>query len=170
MRDYDSFTGRWTSKDPIGFAGGDVNLYGYVMNDPVSLIDPDGKKPLSDQFSDFMEKKAKPRAVAGLAISLGIDYAADNMEPGKPRAAAKMVSAYFAIESSVLTAMLSVFSGYIGIDTIINPGKLCTQEIINTISGSMIFSGSTGISSYINMNNANSLVKEAAQDWYGVHD
>ena len=41
-RDYDAFTGRWTSKDPIGFAGGDVNLYGYVMNDPVNLIDPDG--------------------------------------------------------------------------------------------------------------------------------
>ncbi|MDH5607433.1 MAG: RHS repeat-associated core domain-containing protein, partial [Anaerolineae bacterium] len=41
-RDYDAFTGRWTSKDPIGFAGGDVNLYGYVLNDPVNLIDPNG--------------------------------------------------------------------------------------------------------------------------------
>jgi RHS repeat-associated protein len=29
-RDYDSFTGRWTAKDPILFAGGDMNLYGYV--------------------------------------------------------------------------------------------------------------------------------------------
>ena len=38
-RDYDPFTGRWTSKDPIGFSGGDVNLYGYVMNDPVNLVD-----------------------------------------------------------------------------------------------------------------------------------
>jgi len=38
-RDYDAFTGRWTSKDPIGFAGGDVNLYGYVMNDPVNWVD-----------------------------------------------------------------------------------------------------------------------------------
>jgi RHS repeat-associated protein len=42
-RDYDPETGRWTSKDPIGFAGGDTNLYGYVVNDPVNFIDPNGK-------------------------------------------------------------------------------------------------------------------------------
>lgn len=45
-RDYDPQTGRWTSKDPIRFAAGDTNLYGYVMNDPVNLIDPDGKCPM----------------------------------------------------------------------------------------------------------------------------
>lgn len=42
FRDYDPDTGRWTAKDPIGFAGGDVDLYGYVLNDPVNKIDPDG--------------------------------------------------------------------------------------------------------------------------------
>ena len=41
-RDYDARTGRWTVKDPIGFAGGDFNLYGYVLNDPVNLVDPYG--------------------------------------------------------------------------------------------------------------------------------
>ena len=41
-RDYDPDTGRWTAKDPIFFAGGDTNLYGYVLNDPVNLIDPLG--------------------------------------------------------------------------------------------------------------------------------
>lgn len=45
-RDYDPETGRWTSKDPILFNGGDTNLYGYVMNDPINLIDPDGKNAL----------------------------------------------------------------------------------------------------------------------------
>ncbi len=41
-RDYSPETGRWTARDPIGFAGGDTNLYGYVASDPVNWIDPDG--------------------------------------------------------------------------------------------------------------------------------
>ena len=34
--------GRFIGKDPIGFAGGDVNLYAYVGNGPVNWIDPIG--------------------------------------------------------------------------------------------------------------------------------
>jgi RHS repeat-associated protein len=41
-RDYDAEIGRWTTKDPIRFGGGDPNLYGYVLNDPVNLVDPNG--------------------------------------------------------------------------------------------------------------------------------
>lgn len=41
-RDYDPAIGRWLSKDPIGFWGGDTNLYGYVLQDPVNFIDPKG--------------------------------------------------------------------------------------------------------------------------------
>ncbi|GBC59969.1 hypothetical protein DENIS_0911 [Desulfonema ishimotonii] len=41
-RDYDPDTGRWTAKDPILFAGGDTDLYGYCVNDPVNWIDPLG--------------------------------------------------------------------------------------------------------------------------------
>jgi RHS repeat-associated protein len=41
-RDYDPTTGRWTAKDPIGFAGLDANLYGYTLGDPVNLIDARG--------------------------------------------------------------------------------------------------------------------------------
>ncbi|GBC59939.1 hypothetical protein DENIS_0881 [Desulfonema ishimotonii] len=41
-RDYDPDTGRWTAKDPILFAGGDTDLYGYCLSDPVNWVDPDG--------------------------------------------------------------------------------------------------------------------------------
>jgi len=41
-RDYDPEVGRWTAKDPIFFAGGDTDLFGYVLNDPVNFVDPKG--------------------------------------------------------------------------------------------------------------------------------
>ncbi|WP_333033329.1 MULTISPECIES: RHS repeat-associated core domain-containing protein [unclassified Microcoleus] len=45
FRDYDAVAGKWTAKDPIGFAGGDGNLYGYIVNEPVNLTDPSGLDP-----------------------------------------------------------------------------------------------------------------------------
>lgn len=44
FRDYDPDTGRWTAKDPILFAGGNTDFYGYVVNNPVNLVDPWGLK------------------------------------------------------------------------------------------------------------------------------
>uniref|UniRef100_UPI003139397D RHS repeat-associated core domain-containing protein n=1 Tax=Marinimicrobium sp. C2-29 TaxID=3139825 RepID=UPI003139397D len=44
-RDYDPETGRWTARDPIGFEGGDPNLYGYVLKNPISFRDPYGLAP-----------------------------------------------------------------------------------------------------------------------------
>lgn len=41
-REYDPEIGRWLSKDPIKFEGGDTNLYGYVLQDPINLTDPLG--------------------------------------------------------------------------------------------------------------------------------
>ena len=41
-REYDPYTAKWTTKDPIDFSGGDTNLYGYVLNDPVNFVDPKG--------------------------------------------------------------------------------------------------------------------------------
>jgi len=50
-RDYDPEVGRWTAKDPIGFAGGDTNLFVYVKNDPINWTEifglaRFGKRPL----------------------------------------------------------------------------------------------------------------------------
>lgn len=45
-RELDSKTGTFTQKDPIGFNGGDVNLYRYVENNPVNYVDPLGLEPI----------------------------------------------------------------------------------------------------------------------------
>ena len=41
-RDYDAEAGRWTAKDPVGFDGGQANLYVFAGNDPINGSDPDG--------------------------------------------------------------------------------------------------------------------------------
>jgi RHS repeat-associated protein len=41
-RDYDPLMRRWIQKDPIGFAGGQENVYVYVGDDPINGGDPAG--------------------------------------------------------------------------------------------------------------------------------
>jgi RHS repeat-associated protein len=40
---YDPAAKRFISEDPIGLDGG-INLYAYVGNNPINLVDPDGTK------------------------------------------------------------------------------------------------------------------------------
>jgi RHS repeat-associated protein len=56
-RDYNASIGRWTAKDPIRFSGGDSNLYGYVLSNPVNLTDSFGL-----QGNCTCEQTPKPKA------------------------------------------------------------------------------------------------------------
>jgi RHS repeat-associated protein len=67
FRDYDPDTGRWTAKDPIGFAGGDSDLYGYCIDDPVNGIDPEGLY----SWLDFGDDAANFSAGFGDTITFG---------------------------------------------------------------------------------------------------
>ena len=64
-RDYDAETGRWTAKDPIGFEGGDDNLYGYVLGDPINHIDFDGRTLSGEKLLGDAIKGAIIGAIAG---------------------------------------------------------------------------------------------------------
>jgi RHS repeat-associated protein len=68
-RDYDSGIGRWTNKDPIGFAGREANLYGYVFGDPINLIDSNGLK--------YAEAFTGVGAAIGGAVAIGGSIVAD---------------------------------------------------------------------------------------------
>ena len=45
FRDYDAVAGKWTAKDPIGFAAQNGNLYQYVNNNTINYKDPLGLYP-----------------------------------------------------------------------------------------------------------------------------
>jgi RHS repeat-associated protein len=48
-RHYSPALGRFQQQDPIRLAGGDYNMYRYVANDPVNMIDPSGLAVTSQQ-------------------------------------------------------------------------------------------------------------------------
>ena len=85
-RDYDAETGRWTAKDPILFAGGDTNLYGYVLNDPVNFVDSNGLEACP----------TPPQGPAGANINNNINIAKDYswLNPGADLAFIQLVQNY----------------------------------------------------------------------------
>jgi len=66
-RYYDPVIGRFLSSDPVGFAAGGpayFNRYAYTANDPVNLIDRDGRSPIAYGLAEslsaaLMERRAK---------------------------------------------------------------------------------------------------------------
>jgi len=101
-RDYDPETGRWTAKDPIGFAGGDTDLYGYVLNDPINFTDTNG---LSFQSAAQSFVEGAVRGAVGAAVVSGVAVGAVSV--GVPVAAA----------TAALGAVAAVSAIAIGIDT-----------------------------------------------------
>ncbi len=67
-RYYDAETGRFLNEDPIGFEGGDLNLYAYVGGNPVVGIDPKGlassEKNPRKKFSKKVIKSLKEQQAA----------------------------------------------------------------------------------------------------------
>ena len=88
---YDPEIGRFISEDPIGFAGGDINLYGYVGNNPLSFTDPSGNyacgagggdKKLDDDTLDRLKDNLKRLLGNGRCGSF-LGALTNNLEPIK---------------------------------------------------------------------------------------
>ncbi len=65
-RHYDPKAGRFLQRDPIGFAGGDANLYAYVGNNPITGVDPSGL------FNILLGFGVSVAAPTGADVSVGI--------------------------------------------------------------------------------------------------
>ena len=75
-RDYDPDIGRWTAKDPIFFAGGDTDLYGYCVNNPINLIDPYGLIVEADPYTAANQSiptlSPEHKGALGIGVSAGV--------------------------------------------------------------------------------------------------
>lgn len=71
-RDYDAEAGRWIAPDPLGFAGGDANLYGYVMSDPLNHVDPSGLLGIGYIASVTAEGGFGPGTGANASLGVGL--------------------------------------------------------------------------------------------------
>src|SRR5262249_44467216 len=71
-RYYSPVLQRFISEDPVGFASGSVNLYGYSSNDPVNLRDPRGRNPLvAEGLLIGLDLGGPPGAVLGALVGFG---------------------------------------------------------------------------------------------------
>jgi RHS repeat-associated protein len=68
-RVYDPYTGRWVTRDPIGYAGG-INLYEYAEDQPDVLSDPSGLFALA--LAPPLLDTVAPAAAGGLASAAGL--------------------------------------------------------------------------------------------------
>ncbi len=64
FRDYEAGIGRWISKDPVLFKGGQVNLYLYCRGYPVNLVDSFGLSERCEAIEAF--------GYAGFLTALGV--------------------------------------------------------------------------------------------------
>ncbi|HVV73685.1 MAG TPA: RHS repeat-associated core domain-containing protein, partial [Verrucomicrobiae bacterium] len=95
-RDYSAETGTWTSRDPIGFSDGQLNLFTYAGGDPINHVDPLGTGPFG-----FLNRN-RQRA---------IDAAFDT-SPGNNERFANALDRYNkSVNATVVTAQVLVTTG-----------------------------------------------------------
>ena len=99
-RYYDPHTGRFISQDPLGFDGGDVNLYIYAANNPIVYMDPNGQwittaiGVMNGGVSGFLSGMRNGDITSGIiggAVGAAVGGLAGTFIPGGGGAAAAVV-------------------------------------------------------------------------------
>jgi|GEM_PF-818862 len=139
-RDYDPYTGRWTARDPIGFKGGDTNLYGYVINNPISYIDIFGLSPLDPSGKNGLpggtigdRAGLKPPSLVEKATNFGLKQGLKKMVDSIVPGAGKLVA----------SSPLGVLFGGAFYSTKMGCGALdCNNDGVNDYTGEHLYLGS----------------------------
>ena len=93
-RYYDAGTGRFLQKDPVGFGGGDVNIYRYVKAAPLNFRDPRGRREYPNDFVGPLDRSGYytsqmtqtlcgkvPPAPPGVSVYDNIQVASNSWNP-----------------------------------------------------------------------------------------
>ncbi len=158
-RDFDPDVGRWTAKDPILFAGGDTDLYGYCLNNPVNLIDPIGLINWS-----AVEKGAISTFGGGVAVVTGAAVSTTGVGTVGGVPAILVGSAAFGWGvSQMITGFMDNEIPFMGVkEAVIKSTTACdsTQDELLAINalGDMLLTGRTVPS---NIGNINSVIQSS---------
>ncbi|WP_170864452.1 SpvB/TcaC N-terminal domain-containing protein [Fodinibius roseus] len=71
-RYYAPWIGNWLSPDPIG-PGDSLNLYQYVRNNPVNLVDQNGLYPFGVDSNIYQRRSEEGRLISGFSLSITSD-------------------------------------------------------------------------------------------------
>ncbi|OEU68731.1 MAG: hypothetical protein BA863_03935 [Desulfovibrio sp. S3730MH75] len=58
-REYDPAIGRFITPDPMGYDGGDVDIYGYCLDDPINFHDRIGLASESEESRESVASKKR---------------------------------------------------------------------------------------------------------------
>jgi uncharacterized protein RhaS with RHS repeats len=74
---YSATLGRFLQRDPAGYVGG-LNLYAYVMNNPLRYLDPEGLTSL-EKRTDSSVTTSKDQALQGFGLLGGVDVGVEKV-------------------------------------------------------------------------------------------
>ena len=84
VREYDPETGRFTTRDPAGFGGGQLNVYLYCHADPVNWVDPSGLESTESATPAVSWQRGVVNLATDKAKEMLIDAAWDLLKDAGP--------------------------------------------------------------------------------------
>jgi RHS repeat-associated protein len=156
-RYYDAETERFIQKDPVGIAGG-VNLYAYVVNNPVDRVDPSGllgpEGSLSEQrFLDLATapetrnaREAMGRTVLGVGEGLTtVPFTSYSLGRGVRRLAGHLLGIDTSVDENTWSYWTGNLAGQLG-QMVACGGATAAYKSFDTGGKALCYTGSYGTS------------------------